>query len=475
MGERRYDAVIVGAGPNGLSAAIELAEHGYATLVIEAAETIGGGSRSAQLTLPGFVHDICSAIHPLALASPALRRLPLDSFGVEFVHPPTPLAHPLDDGTAITLERSVASTAAGLGSDAAAWQEMMQPLVADFDQIIDGALGPVRIPRHPLTLARFGLSALRSASGLAEARFKGERGRALFGGMAAHSMVPLEAPGTAAVGLVLGMSGHAVGWPVVRGGSQALVDGLAGYLRAIGGEIITGWRVTSLRELPTSRVVLFDLTPRGLLDIAGDALPDGYRRQLRRFRYGMGAFKIDYALDGPVPWRAADCQRAATVHLGGTLAEIAAAEQATARGEHPERPFVLVAQQSLFDNSRAPAGKHTLWAYCHVPNGSTVDMTDRIENQIERFAPGFRDRVLERRSMFPGDLERYNANYIGGDINGGMQNLRQLFTRPAPRIDPYATPNPRLFLCSSATPPGGGVHGLGGYFAAKSVLRRQKA
>lgn len=474
MAQQRYDAVIVGAGPNGLSAAIELAEHGYSTLVIEAAETIGGGSRSADMTLPGFTHDICSAIHPLALASPVLRRLPLERFDVEFIQPPAPLAHPLDDGTAILLERSPDATAAGLGPDAAAWRTLMSPLVADFDQIVAGVLGPVRFPSHPLALARFGLSALRSAAGLAESRFGGDRARALFAGMSAHAMLPLESPTTAAAGLLLGLAGHAVGWPVVRGGSQMLVDGIAGYLRALGGEIITGWRVNSLRELPESRVVLFDLTPRGLLDIAGDALPSGYRRQLRRYRYGMGAFKLDYALDGPVPWRDPQCQRAATVHLGGTLTEIAGAERAVARGEHPERPFVLVAQQSLFDPSRAPAGQHTLWAYCHVPNGSTFDMTERIEAQIERFAPGFRDCVIARHVLRPADLERYNANYIGGDINAGVQDIRQIFTRPVPRLDPYATPNPRLYLCSSATPPGGGVHGLCGYFAAKSVLRRAR-
>jgi len=471
MVERRYDAVIVGAGPNGLSAAIELAEHGWSTLVVEAADTIGGGARSAELTLPGFTHDVCSAIHPLALASPAFRRLPLNRFGVEFIQPPTPLAHPFDDGTAVKLERSVATTAAGLGADGAAWRELMTPLVQDFNRIVAGALGPARIPRHPLVLARFGLPALRSASGLAESRFEGERARALFAGMAAHAMMPLESLATAAVGLMLGLSGHAVGWPIVRGGSQELMEGLTGYLRALGGNIVTGWRVTSLRELPAARVVLFDLTPRGLLDIAGDALPEGYRRQLRRYRSGMGAFKLDYALDGPVPWRSDACLQAGTVHLGGTSGEIAASERATARGEHPEQPFVLAAQQSLFDPSRAPEGRQTLWAYCHVPNGSKMDMTERIEAQIERFAPGFRDRVIARHAMFPSDLERYNANYIGGDINGGMQNLRQLFLRPAPRLDPYATPNPRLFLCSSATPPGGGVHGLSGYFAAKSVLR----
>jgi phytoene dehydrogenase-like protein len=470
----RYDAVVVGAGPNGLSAAIELTEHGWRVLVVEAGETVGGGARSAELTLPGFIHDVCSAVHPLALMSPAFRRLPLERFGVEFVQPAIPLAHPLDDGTAVELHRSIELTAAGLGADGDAWRQLIMPLVDTSDAIVADALGPIRLPAHPIALARFGAAAIRSATGLAERRFGGDRARALFAGLAAHGMVPLESPATAAFGLVLGLSSHAVGWPVIRGGSQRLVDGLAAYLRAIGGEIVTGWRVTSLHDLPDARVTLFDTSPRALLDIAGDHLPASYRAQLRRFRSGMGAFKVDYALAEPVPWTADACRESGTVHLGGTIAEIAEAERATAHGDHPDRPFVLVAQQSLADSSRAPNGQHTLWTYCHVPRGSTVDMTERIERQIERFAPGFCDRILARHVMTTTDFERYNSNYIGGDINGGMQNLRQVFTRPVPRLDPYATPNPRLFLCSASTPPGGGVHGLCGYYAAKSVLRRSR-
>ena len=471
----RYDAVIVGAGPNGLAAAITLVERGLAVLVVEAMETVGGGARTAEFTLPGFRHDVCSAIHPLALASPFFQRLPLARLGVEIIQPDAPLAHPLDDGTAVTIERSVNSTADGLGEDAGAWHSLLAPMVDDFDRLMSGALGPLRLPRHPLVLGRFGLSALRSATGLADHLFDGERAKAVFAGMAAHSMLPLESPITASFGLVLGVSAHAVGWPIIRGGSQVLVDALATYLRALGGEILTSSPVRRLSDLPSSRVVVFDLTPRQVLEICGDALPPGYRRQLRRFRYGMGVFKVDYALDGPVPWTARECLRAGTVHLGGTIEEIAASERAIARGGHPDRPYVLIAQQSLFDDSRAPAGSHTLWAYCHVPNGSTVDMTAHIEKQIERFAPGFRDRVLARHVTTAHDLETYNPNYIGGDINGGRQDIRQLFTRPALRFDPYATPNPRLFICSSSTPPGGGVHGLCGYFAASSVLRRWPA
>lgn len=467
----RYDAVIVGAGPNGLAAAITLAERGLEVLVVEAMESIGGGARTAELTLPGFAHDICSAIHPLALASPFFQRLPLEQLGVEIIQPDAPLAHPLDDGTAVMIERSIEATADGLGQDGDAWRSLMAPLADDFDRLMAGALGPLRLPRHPFALGRFGLSALRSATGIAGRLFDGERAKAAFAGMAAHSMLPLESPITASFGLVLGVAAHAVGWPVIRGGSQSLPNALASHLQALGGEIVTGQRVRRLDELPPSCVVLFDLNPRQVLRIAGDALPAGYQRQLRRFRRGMGAFKVDYALDGPVPWSAPECLRAGTVHLGGSIEEIAASERSIARGGHPDRPYVLVAQQSLFDSTRAPEGSHTLWAYCHVPNGSPVDMTDRIEGQIERFAPGFREQVLARQVTSAQELEAYNPNYVGGDINGGRQDLRQLFTRPAPRLDPYATPNPRLFICSSSTPPGGGVHGLCGYFAASSVLR----
>jgi len=465
---RLHDAIVIGSGPNGLAAAIELARSGRSVLVREAAETIGGGARSAELTLPGFVHDICSAVHPLAVASPFFRTLPLDRHGLEWIDPPAPLAHPFDDGTAVVLERSIEQTCETLGRDASRYAKLMQPLVADWKYLATDLLAPLRVPRHPFALARFGFRALRSARGLVTSIFAGERARVLFAGLAAHSMLPLEQAGTAAFELVLGITGHAVGWSLPRGGSQKITDALCSYLRSLGGEIVTGACVDSLDELSSDRAVLCDLTPRGLLRIAGHRLPARYRRQLARYRYGFGAFKIDWALDGAIPWKAVECARAGTVHLGGTLAEIVASEQASAEGKHADKPFVLVAQQSLFDSQRAPEGKHTAWAYCHVPNNSTFDMTERIENQIERFAPGFRDRVLARNVMPPAELERRNANLVGGDINGGAQDIRQLFLRPTSRL--YSTPIKNLYLCSSSTPPGGGVHGMCGYFAARAAL-----
>jgi len=469
---KRCDAIIVGAGPNGLAAAITLARAGHAVLVLEAEPTVGGGTRSAALTLPGFVHDICSAVHPLGLGSPFFRGLPLAEHGLRWIHPPAPLAHPLDDGTTVVLERSIAATAAALGPDAAAYHRLIGPLVRRWERTVDGILAPLRLPRHPLALARFGLRAIWPARAMAETVFKGERARALFAGMAAHAIMPLEHPVTAAVGLVLSLLGHAVGWPIPQGGSQRIADAMANYLGSLGGEIRTGVRVETIAQLPPARAVLFDLTPRQLLAISGDRLPAAYRRALQRYRYGPGVFKIDWALDGPIPWKAPECARAATVHLGGTLAEIAAGERMVWRGGHPERPFVLLAQPSLFDPTRAPEGKHTAWAYCHVPNGSTFDMTKRIEQQIERFAPGFCDRVLARSVLGPAAMEQHNANYIGGDIAGGVQDLRQLFTRPAVRLDPYSTPAEGIYICSSSTPPGGGVHGMCGYWAARSALRK---
>jgi len=479
-----YDAIVVGSGPNGLAAAIMLARAGRSVRVYEARETVGGGTRSAELTLPGFVHDVCSAIHPLGLASPFLRTLPLAQFGVEWIHPPAPLAHPLDDGTAVLLERSLEATSATLGPDGAAYRRVMGLILDEWEHILYEFLGPLRPPRHPLAMTGFGLLAIQSARGLAQRAFRGERARALFAGMAAHAIQPLERPPTAAFGLMLGMLGHAVGWPMAKGGSQTIADALACYLRSLGGEIVTGQAVGSVDALPPAKAVLFDVTPRQLLSIAGHRLPDGYRRQLERYRYGPGVFKMDWALDGPIPWKAAECARAATVHLGGTLDEIAASERAVWRGEPPEKPYVLLAQHTLFDPTRAPEGKHTAWAYCHVPNGSTFDMTARIENQIERFAPGFRDRILARSARSAPDMERYNPNYVGGDINGGVQDFWQLYTRPALRLVPYSIPTrrdvplpkgdlrpERLYLCSSSTPPGGGVHGMCGYFAAQAALR----
>ena len=468
---RRYDAIVVGAGPNGLAAAITIAQAGRSVLVIEASETVGGGARSAELTLPGFTHDICSAIHPLAASSPFFSALPLIEHGLEWIYPPASVAHPLDDGTAIILERSIDETAGKLGPDGKAYSRLMKPLVANWDKLAADILGPLRLPRHPLLLARFALNAVRSARGLAEGKFEGERAQALIGGLAAHSMLPLERHVSASFGLVLGILGHSIGWPMPKGGSQSISDALASYLLSLGGEIVTGRLVETIDELPPARAILLDVTPRQLLKILGDRLPSRYQRTLRKYRYGPGVFKIDWALDGPIPWKAPECAQAGTVHLGGFLNEIAASEAQVWKNEIPDRPFLLVAQQSLFDSTRAPAGKHTAWAYCHVPNGSTFDMTERIEAQIERFAPGFRDRVLAKSVMSPEQLQAYNPNYVGGDINGGVQDLRQLFTRPTFRLVPYSTPVKGLYICSSSTPPGGGVHGMCGYFAARAALR----
>lgn len=468
-----YDAIVIGSGPNGLAAAITLARAGRSVIVYEAQDTIGGGSRSKELTLPGFVHDVCSAIHPLGIASPFMRSVPLELYGLTWVHPPAQVAHPFDDGSAAVLYKSIGETIATLGNDASAYQHHIAPLVAHWDTIAETFLGPLRpvtMMRHPSALASFGLAAICSARNLAEAWFEGRHARALFAGLSAHSMLPLEQPPSAAFGLMLGLSGHVGGWPFPRGGSQYIVNALAGYLRSLGGEIITEMEVTSLEMLPSAQTYLFDVTPRQLLRIAGNHLPTKYQHQLQRYRYGPAAFKLDYALDGPIPWKAQECTQAGTVHLGGTFSEIAESEWAVSHGQNPDKPYVLVAQQSLFDPTRAPTGKQTAWAYCHVPNDSDFDMTERIETQIERFAPGFRDRILARHVLSPRDLEQYNANYIGGDINGGAQDFRQLFTRPTMRISPYTTPNRRIYLCSSSTPPGGGVHGMCGYYAARAAI-----
>lgn len=469
-----YDAIVVGAGPNGLAAALTLARAGRSVVVLEAAPTAGGGTRTAELTLPGFHHDVCSAIHPLGAGSPFFRELALDpATEVDWIHSPLVLAHPLDDGTAVELHRSVEETAARLGADGRAWRRLFAPLARDWDALAGSLLGPMlRVPRHPFKMARFGVPGLLPARRLAELAFSTESARAMFAGLAAHSILPLERPLTASFGLVLGMTGHALGWPLARGGSQRIADALAGRLQRHGGTLITNAKVARLEDLPRTRAILADVTPRQLLALAGDRLRGGYRRRMERYRYGPGVFKIDVALDGPVPWTAEPCRRAATVHLGGTLAEIAASESAAWGPRPSERPFVLVAQQSLFDPSRAPEGHHTLWAYCHVPNGCPDDMTEPILRQVERFAPGVRSRILKVSSRGPAALEAYDANYVGGDINGGAQGFDQLFGRPAWRIDPYATPLPGVSLCSSATPPGGGVHGMCGFLAAQSVLRR---
>lgn len=468
----RYDAVVVGAGPNGLAAAVVLAEAGRSVLVLEGESTIGGGCRTAEVTLPGFRHDICSAIHPMGLVSPLFRRLPLAAHGLKWVHSKVPLAHPFDDGTAAVLHRSLSVTVDEMGEDGRAWAALMRPFLLDAEGFFDDILRPVRIPRHPLRLARFGLLGLQSCASLVRRRFRGGRAAALFAGCAAHSFLALDAPGSASFGLVLALAGHATDWPCAEGGSQRIVDSLAAHVVSLGGRIEVGRRVASLRDLPPSRAVLFDLAPRALAEIAADALPPRFLRQLRAFRHGPGVFKVDWALSAPIPWTAEACRRAATVHLGGTFDEIAASERAAVSGRISERPFVLVAQQSLFDPSRAPSGRHTGWAYCHVPHGANVDMTERIEAQIERFAPGFRDTILARRTMGPADIEAHNPNMIGGDIGGGANDLSQFLFRPTRRWDAYSTPNPRLFLCSSSTPPGGGVHGMCGYWAAQSALSR---
>lgn len=465
----RRRAVVVGAGPNGLTAAITLAREGVDVTLIEAQQDVGGGARSAELTLPGFTHDTCSAVHPMAAASPAFSSMPLESHGLRWIVPPAAAAHPLDDGSAVMLENSVEATARGLGRDGAAYRLALGPLAAAWPSLAPELLAPVHVPAHPLLLARFGLLALRPAAGGAKARFRGREARALAAGLAGHSLLPLERAGSAAAGWALALAAHNGGWPIPEGGSGRISAALASYLRSLGGKIVTGSPVRSLGELGRPDAILCDLTPRQLLRVAGDRLSPGFRRALAAYRYGPGAFKVDWALDGPIPWSAEGCRRAATVHVGGTLEEIAASERAPARGAVSERPFVLVTQPSLFDPRRAPAGKHTAWGYCHVPNGYKLDVRKHIEAQIERFAPGFVRRILARHVTGPAELERRDANLVGGDITGGAQDLGQLFLRPTRRL--YRTSEPGLYLCSASTPPGAGVHGMCGYHAARAALR----
>ncbi len=467
------DAVVIGSGPNGLAAAVALAQQGASVLVLEARDEIGGGLRTAELTLPGYLHDVCSGCHPMGILSPFFASLPLERHGLAWIKPAASVAHPLDDAPAVMLGRSVEETARGLGAGAASYRSLVEPYLADARGLLRDVLAPVGVvPRHPLRLMRFGLSALRSATGFARARFAGTRAQALFAGCAAHSILPFDRRLSATVGLLFLLTAHVEDWPVAKGGSAAIARALASLLTSLGGRIRTSAPVRSLADVPAARVVLFDTSPRQLADIAGAVLPQRYVRALRRYRYGPGAFKMDWALDGPIPWKDPSVLSASTVHVGGTLEEIAASEAAVWRGEHPERPYVLVVQQSQLDPTRAPAGRHTGYAYCHVPSGSTADLTETVERQIERFAPGFRDRILARHSMRTADLERHNANYVGGAITGGVADLFQAFLRPVARVDPYSTPNPRIFLCSASTPPGGGVHGMCGYYAARSALRR---
>jgi phytoene dehydrogenase-like protein len=470
MGQMDYDAVVVGSGPNGLAAAITLQQAGQSVLLLEGKSTVGGGMRSAELTLRGYLHDVCSAVHPLAVASPFFKSLPLHHHGLEFITPPTPAAHPFDDGQAAVLLCSLEQTAHRLGTDENAYLHLLAPLVQSWPHIAADILGPLRIPNHPIDLAKFGLKALTSATHLAKT-FSSTKARGLFAGMAAHSMQPLSKTTTSAVALVLATIGHIEGWPIPRGGSQSIANALASYFVSLGGKIETNFYVQSLKQLPSSKAILFDITPQQLLQINGLKLSSWYRWQLQRFRYGMGVFKIDWALDGPIPFTAPECREAGTIHLGNTLEEIARSEEEVGQGQHPGHPFVLLTQPSRFDSSRAPQGREVAWGYCHVPHGSQVDMTEAIEKQVERFAPGFRDRILARHTMNTVAMEHYNPNYIGGDINGGALDLGQLFTRPSLSLSPYRTSTKGIYLCSSSTPPGGGVHGMCGYHAAQQALQ----
>lgn len=464
----RYDAAVIGSGPNGLAAAIELAKTGRSVVVYEAAPRVGGGTRTKELTLPGFRHDICSAIHPMALGAGYLDTLGLDELGLEWLHSPACCAHPLPDRPAAMLYKDFARTSETLGDDGKRWARLFQPFAKNWKALRRDAMGPPGIPGNPLLMARFGMAAMQPASTLARSRFKGEAARALFGGMAAHSILPLERPLSAAIGMMLTSAGHVVGWPLPRGGSQAIADALAMKLQQLGGDIVTSKRITRLDEVETDGPVFFDTAPRALSSIAGDALPAAFREQLQRFRHGVGVCKVDWALSEPIPWADPRVAEAATVHLGGPLEKLEASERAAWLGEHPDEPYVLLAQQSLFDDTRAPAGQHTGWAYCHVPAGSERDLTTVIEDMVEASAPGFKDTILARFTMTAADFEAYNPNYIGGDIAGGAADWDQLLTRPVVSARPWRTPNPRLFLCSASTPPGGGVHGLCGVNAVRT-------
>lgn len=462
---------IIGSGPNGLAAAVTLARAGHGVTVFECAHTPGGGTRTLELTLPGFRHDLCATVLPLTLASPFFSSLDLQRYGLRWIQPPIPLAHPLDGGETVCVYRDLAETARGLGPDGKAYLRAFGHLSNNFSKLAPDLLAPLRVPRHPLGLARFGLQAILPAARYAKLRFRGERGRALFAGLAAHSMLPMERPLSSAFGLVLGSLAHFVGWPLAAGGTQRVTEALVAALESLGGQVQTNKCLEDLELEPDHDPILLDLSPQGMLELAGNRLPESYRQSMESYRYGPGVFKIDWALDGPVPWIDPVCLQAGTLHLGGSLDEIAAAERLVWEGEHPHTPFVIFVQPSLFDEMRAPGGKHTAWAYCHVPNGSERSMVEAVEAQVERFAPGFGQRILARSTKTAQQMQAYNPNYVGGDINVGVQDLTGHFFRPAPRLDPYRTPVEGMFLCSSATPPGGGVHGMCGYHAAKSALR----
>jgi len=465
-----YDAVVVGSGPNGLSAAIVLQKHGLNVLLIEGKETIGGGMRTMELTLPGFKHDVCSAIHPMAAAAPFFKTLPLEEYGLEYIHPLTPAGHPLPDGTVASLHRSLSETADQLGRDRETYINLLKPLVEHWEGLSSDFLSPLKIPSNPIKLARFGLSALQPATMLAK-KFKETKTRALWAGMAAHGIQPLTNITTSAIGMVLMAAGHHVGWPMLKGGSQSLANALADYFEFLGGKIEKGKMITDFGQIPDAKMVMFDLSPKNLLKIAGGKFSSLYRWQLNRYRYGMGVFKMDFALSQPIPWKSKELKGAGTVHLGGTLEDISNSERLTWEGKYTDNPYVLLAQQSLFDTTRSPEGFHTGWAYCHVPSGSEVDMSTVIENQIEKYAPGFKETIIGKHTFNTKEIEDYNPNYIGGDINSGVQDWSQLFTRPAVRISPYRTSNKNIYICSASTPPGGGVHGMGGYYAAKRAIQ----
>ena len=469
MEKDTYDAVVVGSGPNGLAAAITLQREGLSVLLIEGKDIIGGGMRSAELTLPGFLSDICSAIHPMAIASPLFSELPLEEHGLEWIHPPVLAAHPFDDGTAAVLKQSLSETSRLLGIDETNYLNLIAPVVKNWPQLVNDLLGPLGLPAHPLKMAAFGLKALQPATRIIK-KLDTQAAKGLFAGMAAHSVLPLNKLSTAAIALVLLANGHLKGWPLPRGGSQQLANALGNYFTAMGGTIQTDWQVRSIKDIPPAKAVLFDVGAKQLLQIAGGSFDPFYNYRLKKYRYGMGVFKVDWALDGPVPFTAAECREAGTVHLGGTWQHIARSEYLAATGKISNEPFVLLTQQSLFDTGRAPEGKQVLWGYCHVPNGSMADRTFAIEKQIERFAPGFRDRIIARKTLNTMQLERYNPNYIGGDINGGMMNIGQLFARPMLKFSPYRTSAKGIYICSASTPPGGGVHGMCGYHAARQAL-----